>query len=93
MSRGTETIEEVDIQELIDDLLSQQIVLYNDDVNTFEHVIHCLMKYCEHEMHQAEQCAMIVHYNGKCGVKSGSYEELKPICEALLEKGLSAKIE
>jgi len=93
MSHGTETIEEVDIQELIDDLLSQQIVLYNDDVNTFEHVINCLMKYCEHEMHQAEQCAMIVHYNGKCGVKSGSYEELKPICEALLEKGLSAKIE
>jgi ATP-dependent Clp protease adaptor protein ClpS len=92
MSR-TETIEKVDIQELVDDLLSQQIVLYNDDVNTFEHVIHCLMKYCKHEIHQAEQCAMIVHYNGKCGVKNGTYEELKPICEALLEKGLSAKIE
>jgi ATP-dependent Clp protease adaptor protein ClpS len=93
MSHGTETIEEVVIQELIDDLLSQQIVLYNDDVNTFEHVIWCLMKYCKHELSQAEQCAMVVHYNGKCGVKSGSYEELKPICEALLEKGLSAKIE
>ncbi|MFP5470334.1 MAG: ATP-dependent Clp protease adaptor ClpS [Bacteroidia bacterium] len=69
------------------------IVLYNDDVNTFEHVINMLVKYCKHDAVQAEQCAFIVHYNGKCSVKNGSVKELKPICEALLEKYLTAQIE
>jgi ATP-dependent Clp protease adaptor protein ClpS len=86
---------EVDIEAAIKQLLEtpQSIVLYNDDVNTFDHVIECLISYCKHSLSQAEQCAMIVHYNGKCAVKTGSYDELKPICEALLENGLSAKIE
>ncbi|MFY0642960.1 MAG: ATP-dependent Clp protease adaptor ClpS [Bacteroidia bacterium] len=69
------------------------IVLYNDDVNTFDHVINCLVKYCKHEEPQAEQCAMIVHYKGKCQVKNGSSEELQPICDALCRKGLSATLE
>lgn len=72
---------------------SNEIVLYNDDYNTFEHVINCLVRYCKHHPYQAEQCAYIVHHNGKCSVKNGSFKELRPICEALLEKGLSAKIE
>jgi len=71
----------------------KQIVLYNDDFNTFDHVIECLVKYCKHDTLQAEQCAYIVHYNGKCSVKNGSYKELEPICTALLEKGLNAEIE
>jgi ATP-dependent Clp protease adaptor protein ClpS len=50
------------------------------------------MKYCSHDSLQAEQCATIVHYNGKCAVKKGSFDKLKPICETLLEKGLSAEI-
>ncbi|MBX7182025.1 MAG: ATP-dependent Clp protease adaptor ClpS [Bacteroidia bacterium] len=72
---------------------SNEIMLYNDDYNTFEHVIYCLVRYCKHHPFQAEQCAYIVHHNGKCSVKTGSFKELKPICEALLEKGLSARIE
>jgi len=62
-------------------------------VNTFDHVIDDLVKYCEHTMIQAEQCAWIVHHNGKCQIKRGEFEALKPICEALLDSGLSAKIE
>lgn len=69
------------------------IILYNDDVNSFEHVIDCLMVYCGHGYEQAGQCASIVHHNGKCDVKHGSYEELRPIYEALLDNHLSAKIE
>jgi len=69
------------------------LILYNDDVSTFDFVIETLMDVCAHEYIQAEQCAHIVHNNGKCGVKRGSFEELKPKCEALIEKGLSATIE
>lgn len=69
------------------------IILFNDDVNTFDHVIEMLVSYCEHDPVQAEQCAFIVHYNGKCDVKHGSYEELEPICTKLLESGLSAEIQ
>lgn len=68
------------------------IVLFNDDVNTFNFVIQTLIDVCDHDPIQAEQCAHIVHHIGKCGVKRGSYEELKPKCEALLDKGLSATI-
>ena len=69
-----------------------QIILYNDDVNTFEHVIDCLVKICDHNYLQAEQCAYIVHYSGKCSVKTGSLDELVPKCKALLEEGLSAEV-
>lgn len=75
------------------DLASFEIVLYNDDVNTFDHVIDCLMKYCKHDAQQAEQCAWLVHTKGKCAVKSGDYSTLQPLCEALCENGLSAQIE
>lgn len=70
-----------------------QIVLFNDDVNTFDHVIDTLIAACEHTALQAEQCAMIVHYKGKCTVKSGSYDDLKPRCSKLLDAGLSAEIQ
>jgi len=69
-----------------------EIILYNDDVNTFDHVIECLVKICEHTYIQAEQCAYIVHYSGKCVVKTGLLEELVPKCTALLEAGLSAEV-
>ena len=69
-----------------------EIILYNDDVNTFDHVIECLVTICEHTYLQAEQCAYIVHYSGKCSVKTGSLEELIPKCTALLEEGLSAEV-
>lgn len=69
------------------------LLLYNDDVNTFDHVIESLVEICNHHLLQAEQCAVLVHYSGKCAVKNGSYETLEPMCTALLERGLSAKIE
>lgn len=71
---------------------SNEIVLYNDDVNTFDHVIDTLIRVCNHTPEQAEQCSIIVHYKGKCTVKTGAYDELKPQCTQLLEAGLSAEI-
>jgi ATP-dependent Clp protease adaptor protein ClpS len=71
----------------------QQIILYNDDFNTFEFVIESLIKVCKHDVIQAEQCTYLVHYKGKCSVKKGSYKELEPMCTALLERGLTAEIE
>lgn len=69
-----------------------EIVLFNDDVNTFEHVIDTLVDVCEHTPEQAEQCSLIVHYNGKCTVKTGEYNDLKPRCSRLLQAGLNAEI-
>jgi ATP-dependent Clp protease adaptor protein ClpS len=69
-----------------------QIVLYNDEVNTFDHVINTLIHACEHTPEQAEQCSLIVHYKGKCTVKTGSYDELEPRCTMLLNAGLSAEL-
>jgi ATP-dependent Clp protease adaptor protein ClpS len=70
-----------------------QLILYNDDVNTFDWVIESLIKVCNHELLQAEQCSMVIHYAGKCAVKEGGLKVLKPMCEALQERGLSAVIE
>ena len=69
-----------------------EIVLFNDDVNTFDHVIDTLIDACDHMPEQAEQCAILVHYKGKCTVKTGSYDDLKPRCSKLLQAGLSAEI-
>jgi ATP-dependent Clp protease adaptor protein ClpS len=69
-----------------------EIILYNDDVNTFDHVIECLINYCDHDVLQAEQCSYIVHYRGKCSVKRGTKEKLVPINKALQEQRLRSKI-
>jgi len=82
-------------EDLLVDTLEQnlnEIVLYNDDVNTFDYVIDTLIYACDHTPEQAEQCSILVHYKGKCTVKTGSYEDLKPRCSMLLEAGLSAEI-
>ena len=81
-------------EEAVDVLYSKehQIVLHNDDVNTFDHVINCLIRYCDHTMEQAEQCAYIVHYKGKCTVKTGSFSDLEPRCTLLLKADLSAEL-
>ncbi|MEO9531006.1 MAG: ATP-dependent Clp protease adaptor ClpS [Crocinitomicaceae bacterium] len=71
---------------------SRSLVVYNDDVNTFDHVINSLVKVCNHELIQAEQCTWIVHYNGKCAVKEGEFKKLRPLRQALNERGLTAKI-
>lgn len=69
------------------------LVLHNDDYNTFDHVIKCLVEICDHQSIQAEQCAYIVHYNGKCDVMHGEDEKLDLCCRLLNLKGLSATIE
>ena len=90
MNTGEQYLEHLLENEIIVDF--NEILLYNDDFNTFEHVIEMLCKYCEHDSVQAEQCAWIVHNNGKCMIKRGEMDNLKPICSALREAGLSAKI-
>ncbi|MFN3951134.1 MAG: ATP-dependent Clp protease adaptor ClpS [Thermaurantimonas sp.] len=78
---------------LLEELVTQKsIILYNDDVNTFDWVIESLVDVCGHSLEQAEQCAWITHLKGKCEVKNGIYEELVPICTELLNRGLSAEI-
>ena len=73
--------------------LIAQLIVYNDDVNTFDWVIKCLMEICSHSSQQAEQLSLIVHFKGKATVKSGTMEILKPMKDALCERGLSAVIE
>ncbi|MBA9074178.1 ATP-dependent Clp protease adaptor protein ClpS [Flavobacterium gossypii] len=90
MSTKEKIQEEVLVEELTS--LNNEIILYNDDVNTFDHVIETLIRVCNHTSEQAEQCSIIVHYKGKCTVKTGSLDELKPQCTQLLEAGLSAEI-
>lgn len=88
------TIEKVSEEVLLEEGLASnnEIVLYNDDVNTFDHVIDTLIRVCDHTPEQAEQCSIIVHYKGKCTVKTGEYKELEPQCTQLLDAGLSAEI-
>ncbi len=88
------TKEKVSEELLLDEetLKQNEIVLFNDEVNTFEHVIHTLINVCEHTAEQAEQCSLIVHYKGKCTVKTGEYKDLEPRCSKLLQAGLSAEI-
>lgn len=69
------------------------LVVFNDDINTFDYVIHLLMQVCDHDFIQAEQCTLLIHYKGKCEVKTGAYEDLEPRCSKLLEAGLSAEIQ
>lgn len=90
-SQQTETETQVlSVEELIDQF---NLVLYNDEVNTFDHVIDCLIRICKHELIEAEQCTWIVHVNGKCKVRNGSFDELEGMCNQLMNEGLSVKIE
>ena len=88
------TIEKIQEEVVVDEqvAINNEIVLYNDEVNTFDHVIETLIRVCQHSSEQAEQCAILVHYKGKCTVKTGSFDQLKPQCTQLLEAGLSAEI-
>ena len=88
---STEAKPDLDVLEWEDE--GSNLVLHNDDVNTFGHVIECLMRYCEHSAEQAEQCAWIVHLKGKCQVKSGSYTDLLPVQAVLADEGLWVTIE
>ncbi|SFT38886.1 ATP-dependent Clp protease adaptor protein ClpS [Lishizhenia tianjinensis] len=80
--------------EVVEKLVSEKnLIVFNDDVNTFDHVIDSLIKVCKHDSLQAEQCTHIIHFNGKCEVKRGEYSKLEPMCTALLDRGISAEIQ
>ncbi|MCB0496898.1 MAG: ATP-dependent Clp protease adaptor ClpS [Cyclobacteriaceae bacterium] len=81
---------EIDIDELIDD--PNSLVVYNDEVNTFDHVINTLIRVCKHSPEQAEQCTLLIHYKGKCAVKSGTRDELTPMARAICDEGIDARI-
>jgi ATP-dependent Clp protease adaptor protein ClpS len=77
----------------LDNSTEKFLVLHNDDYHTFEYVIDALINICEHDVYQAEQCTMLVHYKGKCDVKKGNYDYLKPMKNALILKDLKATID
>lgn len=70
-----------------------RLIMWNDEVNTFEWVIETLIDLCDHTQEQAEQCAWIIHTKGKYAVKNGSYDELKPLCDAITDRGIGATVE
>ena len=70
-----------------------QLIVWNDEVNSFDWVIATLITLCGHSTEQAEQCAMIIHTKGKYSVKEGDYDFLKPMCNSITERGIGATIE
>ncbi len=82
-----------DILTLTEEELGKKLVVHNDDINTFEWVIQSLMEICNHQFVQAEQCAYIVHFKGKCSVKEGELDRLRPMKEGLTDRGIQATIE
>jgi ATP-dependent Clp protease adaptor protein ClpS len=92
MSTITET-ETLSLADILTDVEKERsLILFNDDVNTFDYVIDSLVEVCDHDVVQAEQCAYLVHYTGKCDVKNGSYDQLKPMRIELSRRGLSVAI-
>ena len=93
--KGTqENISPSEVEELLADIESPfQLIVWNDEVNTFDWVIETLMEVCNHSYEQAEQCAYIIHFKGKYAVKEGSYDFLKPMCDAITERGIGATVE
>lgn len=84
---------EKEVVDLMEQLENQhELVLFNDDIHTFDFVIDALISICEHTDEQAHQCTLLVHYKGKCTVKTGELSDIKPRCSKLLELGLSAEI-
>jgi ATP-dependent Clp protease adaptor protein ClpS len=82
----TDVLEAVETTDVMD------LVVFNDDFNTFEHVIQTLIRVCEHTSEQAEQCTLLIHHKGKCTVKNGSFDFLRPMREAICEEGIDARI-
>ena len=87
----TDNLEETDLLTLPEETCN--LIVWNDEVNTFEWVIETLMDVCGHTHEQAEQCAYIIHFQGKYAVKNGSYDDLKPQCDAITERGINATLE
>jgi len=79
--------------EKIDSTIEKHLILHNDDYHSFDYVIEALMHICEHEQEQAIQCTLLTHYNGKCDVKKGTFNYLRPMKQALIDKDLKATID
>ena len=92
MNTSVQEQELVDLLEAIEITGVKDLIVFNDDFNTFEHVISTLIRVCKHTPEQAEQCTFLIHHKGKCTVRNGSYEELNPMREAICEAGIDAKI-
>jgi ATP-dependent Clp protease adaptor protein ClpS len=92
-STVTKPFEEQDTDVLTDVENTYHIIVWNDEVNTFDWVISTLIDICNHTEEQAEQCALLIHTQGKYAVKQGSYDDLKPMCEAITDRGISATLE
>ena len=86
-----QTQEDTDQEVMVESM--HNLIVWNDDVNTFDHVIESLMDICEHSPEQAEQCALFIHHKGKYGVKKGSFDNLRPKAEALIDRGIQATID
>ncbi|MFO0505747.1 MAG: ATP-dependent Clp protease adaptor ClpS [Chryseotalea sp.] len=84
--------EDTEVLEITEQTDIMDLVVFNDDYNTFDLVIATLIRVCKHSPEQAEQCTLLIHYKGKCAVKSGSFEFLKPMRDAICEAGIDAKI-
>jgi ATP-dependent Clp protease adaptor protein ClpS len=84
--------EMVDVLEAVETTDLMDLVVFNDDINTFDHVINTLISVCKHTAEQAEQCTLLIHHKGKCAVKSGSFDFLRPLREAICEAGIDARI-
>jgi ATP-dependent Clp protease adaptor protein ClpS len=82
----------VEVMEAVETTDVMDLIVFNDEVNTFEHVINTLIKVCKHTAEQAEQCTMLIHYKGKCAVKNGSFDFLRPMRESICEAGIDARI-
>ena len=87
------SIEEEDTDVMVEDGNNCQLIVWNDEVNTFDWVIDTLIEICGHTPEQAEQCAMFIHTKGKYAVKNGSYEVLKPMCDSITDRGIGATVE
>lgn len=81
-----------DVLEAIETTEVMDLVVFNDDINTFDHVIETLVRVCKHSAEQAEQCTLLIHFKGKCAVKVGSFDFLRPFREAICEAGIDARI-
>ncbi|MGN6163017.1 MAG: ATP-dependent Clp protease adaptor ClpS [Flavisolibacter sp.] len=92
--KSSEAVDSFEIEDVLTDTIDPlQLIVWNDEVNTFEWVIESLMEVCDHSYEQAEQCAYIIHFKGKYAVKEGFYEKLKPMCDAITDRGIGATLE
>lgn len=91
-----QTLPEIDIEEIavedLNEIKLYSLVVFNDEVNTFDYVIQTLVEVCGHAPDQAEQCTMIIHFKGKCSVKNGDFEELAPLRNEICRRGISAEV-